>query len=223
MCISKLLVIFRLACAGILVITLQGCPREPDVTPTLSREERQLIPYNVGQNINYVENGMETTFSIIRDFDAFTDEVIFSKKVTFPVILISHSPSQYLYNYDYGTWGILFRDRDSIRYDSPPTFELLLPYDKDFNLIAGTTPAGDLVNFLGKVQINGIDYEDVYELKQDAKNFSFQYANGLIEGNQNVVIWYSKSKGLLRFSCTHAVFLNPNEKSEEKIEYLLKE
>lgn len=210
--------ILKFIIVGITLLSLQGCPRKEEIIPPLTSEERMLLTYQNGQEVHFIKNGTaEIVFNALRNVSSFTDKITFSIDTTFPIISVSrYSGSGQYFNYLDTQGGIFFRD-------SIYTFELVLPYDKNLELITGLTEKGDEVKSLGEVKINGITYKNVYELKQDPKNFSPRYSDGAVEGNQEVVIWFSNEKGLLVFSCTHILFRSPTDKMQEKIEYYIKE
>lgn len=212
----------------VLMTMLQACPEVELKGSSLSDQEIMLLPYQNGQSVHFAKDvTIDSTFMIKTTFyGSFADNgsdhalaITFSKAGIFPRLGVSTYPRD-------KERGIFFNSSTPLTPgDNPscPPFDLILPYDKNFEFVPGPGARGDTVKFLGTVQINGTNYENVYEIKQNPLNTLSLSATGSIEALEDIVIWYSRKKGLLKFSYTHLVFRNLTDNSLDKIEYLINE
>lgn len=206
-----------------LLVILQACYPKTS-SPSLTEKESGLLPYRNGQDILFVRNSsFDQDFTVTRTVSDFLleresgqcEEISFSKTEIFPVVSVSTSLN---FPTPSNERGIHFYQNAV----SPP-FSITIPYNTKIELVTGAGSKGDTVKFLGNVRINSVDYQDVFEIKQNLKNTSAKNNADTIEVVQNVVIWYNREKGILRFSFTHLVFRNLTDNSEESIAYFIKE
>jgi len=203
-------------------------PYQDGQSITFLRDDGQEFGFKVKRNYSRVDNANLApaewcgTSTLSYDIDKITFEPAPSDPTfAFPEITLMPGNVDklgYIKGIRFSNGGLLsfgnFYDVERALSEAELGTFFVLDYDQNYNLKESITSFKDTIRYVGSAAINGINYDDIYELKQNPSNL-LNYQGNDYEALSDIIIWYNQKNGILKFSYQYSKLFKPSTKKFE--------